>query len=114
MEEGETEREALRREKAALEEEVGRCRQRVSEAQEEGKRKVEAVKEEALKMVAKNEMKAKAGKVIRKEEMAVQTDGVRYEDKTVQTITIIEMEKPEIKLIESYAFTQETFKSLID
>ena len=56
-------------------------------------------------MVAKNEMKAKVGKVVHKEEMAMQTDGVRYEDKTVQTMTIIEMEKPEIKVIESYTFT---------
>ena len=59
-------------------------------------------------------MKAKLGKVIHKEEMAIQTEGARYEDKHVQTITIIEMEKPEIKIIESYTFTQETFKTLID
>jgi chromosome segregation ATPase len=32
MEEGEVDREALRREKAALEEEVGMCKQRVKEA----------------------------------------------------------------------------------
>jgi hypothetical protein len=59
-------------------------------------------------------MKAKLGKVIPKEEIAIQTEGARYEDKHVQTITIIEMEKPEIKIIESYTFTQETFKTLID
>jgi hypothetical protein len=60
-------------------------------------------------------MKAKLGKVIHKEEMAIQTEGARYEEKHVQTITIIEMEKPEIKIIESsYSFTQETFKTLID
>ncbi len=59
-------------------------------------------------------MKAKLGKVIIKEEMAIQTEGARYEDKQVQTITLIEMEKPEIKIIESYTFTQDTFKSLID
>jgi len=34
-------------------------------------------------MVAKSEMKAKVGKVIQKEEMAMQTDGVSYEDKNV-------------------------------
>ena len=54
------------------------------------------------------------GKVIHKEEMAIQTEGGGYEDKQVQTMTIIEMEKPEIKIIESYTFTQDTFKSLID
>jgi hypothetical protein len=59
-------------------------------------------------------MKVKLGKVIHKQEMAMQTEEVKYEDKHVQTITIIEMEKPEIKIIESYTFTQDTFKSLID
>ena len=34
-------------------------------------------------MVAKNDMKAKMGKAIHKEEMAIQTDGARYEDKNV-------------------------------
>jgi hypothetical protein len=46
--------------------------------------------------------------------MVMQTEGVKYEEKHVQTITLIEMEKPEIKIIESYTFTQDTFKSLID
>ena len=79
-------------------------------------RKVEVVKEEAQKRVdkANSDMKVKLGKVIHKQEMAMQTEGTRYEDKYVQTITIIEMEKPEIKIIESYTFTQDTFKSLID
>ena len=59
-------------------------------------------------------MKAKLGDVIHKQEMVMQTEGVKYEEKHVQTITLIEMEKPEIKIIESYTFTQDTFKSLID